>query len=115
MTKADVLRMVVVQPDGCWKPHRKPNGKGYVSNGGKGGISHVTVYELWHGPLPRTAGGKKFQVDHRCRNRWCWSPFHLRPATNATNSWIADIHKRGQQSRRHLRMARLLHDHVGRP
>ena len=41
---------------------------------------HVIAYELANGPVPE---GK--EIDHRCLNRLCVNPAHLRLATHAQN------------------------------
>lgn len=43
--------------------------------------AHHVAYQLTHGEIPRG-----MQVDHRCRNRSCVNPDHLRLATSKQNS-----------------------------
>lgn len=69
--------------DGCWPwtASRDRNGYGQFGLGGKMRRAHRVAYELATGrPIP--AG---MQVDHRCRNRPCVRPDHLRLATNKQN------------------------------
>lgn len=56
-------------------------GYGAVHWEGRKRGAHVIAYELTYGPLP--AG---MVPDHRCRNRACVNPEHLRPATHKQNA-----------------------------
>lgn len=66
----------------CWLwtavKHRK--GYGQFGNGQKIVQAHRFSYELANGPIP-----DGMQVDHRCHNRACVNPAHLRLATNKQN------------------------------
>lgn len=69
---------------GCWLWTRAidpSTGYGRVHVGGTSGYAHRVAYELTNGPIP--AG---MMVDHKCRNRGCVNPDHLRIATNKQNA-----------------------------
>ena len=72
-----------VSPDGCheWKRTRYNTGYGKVTTMGKQTTAHRTAYELFVGPIP-----DGLVVRHRCRNRGCCNPDHLRLGTAADNS-----------------------------
>lgn len=57
-----------------------PNGYGrfYLGNGLV--VAHVVAYVLEVGDIP-----KGMEVDHRCRNKRCCNPSHLRLATHKQN------------------------------
>ncbi|MGW0134854.1 HNH endonuclease [Streptomyces sp. NPDC003299] len=61
---------------------RATNAKGYGRfwADGRNRLAHVYAYEQAHGPVP--AG---HDVDHRCRNRRCVNPAHLRALTHRDN------------------------------
>lgn len=71
----------------CWRWTAKITRDGYgcftVKRNGKTKFygAHRFAYELTSGPIP--AG---MQVDHRCFNRWCVRPEHLRLASNRQNA-----------------------------
>jgi hypothetical protein len=71
--------------DGCWPwiAKRRRDGYGcFFINGGKATrAAHRVAYEL--------ATGEQLgdlQIDHRCHNKACCNPLHLRPVTNKQNS-----------------------------
>jgi hypothetical protein len=47
-------------------------------------LVHRWLYELAIGPVP---AGRV--LDHRCRNRDCCNPLHLKPVTNRVNIFVA--------------------------
>ena len=71
------------QSDGCWIRLGCNDDKGYgrhYANGDKK-MAHEVVYEELAGPIP----DDKF-IDHKCRNKSCVNPAHLRIATRSQNS-----------------------------
>lgn len=72
-------RFVAGEPDVCWL---WLGGRcGDYGAFGKGRYAHQHAFERAHGPIPDGS-----HVDHRCRNRMCVNPAHLRLATNRQNS-----------------------------
>lgn len=69
--------------NGCWEWSAAVTAGGY----GQFGVGQGTVYahrfswELANGPIP-----SGMMVDHRCANRRCINPSHLRLVTNAQNN-----------------------------
>ena len=71
----------VEKTDNCWNwIAGTVTGYGLHSAGGKRVLAHRFAYELLVGAIP--AG---MQLDHRCHNRRCVNPDHLRPVTNGQN------------------------------
>lgn len=64
-----------------WTGGRSREGYGKIRHPGRGRHAHQVAYELAHGPVPLG-----HVIDHRCRNRACINPDHLRPATAKTNA-----------------------------
>ena len=68
--------------DGCWVwlgcTH---NGYGAVTRNGRSLQAHRLVFETLREPIPHGA-----QIDHRCRNRACVNPEHLRLASQSQNN-----------------------------
>src|SRR6185312_2134418 len=46
----------------------------------KNTLAHRLIFQLFHGPIP-----ERMLVDHKCHNRHCINPEHLRLATSAEN------------------------------
>lgn len=67
---------------GCWNWVGWNDGKGYgkIEIEGFGHYIHIITYTLWHGDVP-----EGFEVDHKCLNRSCSNPEHLRPLTRQAN------------------------------
>lgn len=66
----------------CWQWTDGVTHKGYGQfNAGKIVAAHRYVYRLTYGSIPTGA-----QVEHKCRNRRCVNPAHLRLATNKQNA-----------------------------
>lgn len=70
---------------------------------------HVEVYRAFRGEVPPGA-----IVEHKCANPSCCNPMHLRLGNRSMNTLHAYARKHGQMSRRNLRVARLMHEEVGR-
>ena len=68
-------------PD-CWLWLGAPSGAGYgmIKHGGRPQYAHRVSYEVNVGPIP-----DGMQVDHKCRNRMCVNPKHLRVVTDGEN------------------------------
>lgn len=97
--------MVVIRPDGCWVRKQAPQRKsGYANHN-----FHRTVWEVWNGKQP-----KGMELDHRCRRRECCNPDHLRLVTKAFNQHVGYVARTGQMTARDLKVARLMHDEVGK-
>lgn len=104
LSKVDVI-------DGHWIPRLKPNNAGYVQirdqDGNKVG-GHVLAYRLWKGEVPFG-----WQVDHgKGCPKSCWNPEHLKAVPRSVNQKLEWRRRRGQMSRRDLRIARYLHNIV---
>ena len=65
----------------CWLwTGTKRDGYGMIKREGVMAQAHRVSYEMTKGPIPEGA-----MLDHRCRNRSCVNPDHLRPVTNKQN------------------------------
>lgn len=74
----------VAKSPGCWEwtgAKFNKSGYGYVMREGHRQVAHRLSYKLNKGPVP-----EGLQVDHRCHNRLCVRPDHLRLATPSQNS-----------------------------
>lgn len=74
-------------PDGtfygqCWLFEEKlrPDGYGRTSVEGRQQLAHRSAYEALRGPIP-----EGLVIDHLCRVRHCFNPWHLEPVTGAEN------------------------------
>lgn len=66
---------------GCWEWFAATtNGYGQFKAQGRQAPAHRISWELLNGPIP-----ERMLVDHRCHNRQCVNPEHLRLVTNAQN------------------------------
>lgn len=66
----------------CWLWTGVVGNSGYASTyseGRRAGV-HRLVYEVFWGPIP-----VGLELDHLCRNRRCYNPWHLEPVTHAEN------------------------------
>ncbi len=63
-----------------WTKYLNPKGYGQFKYQGRDTAAHRAAYLMFVGSIP---SGK--QVDHRCRNRACVNPSHLRLVTNKQN------------------------------
>lgn len=66
----------------CWEWMAGTNaGYGSMSHEGKPKLAHRHSYELANGSIP-----EGMQIDHKCHNRLCVNPGHLRVVTNKQNT-----------------------------
>lgn len=82
LTVVDRFWSKVQKTDECWMwcGTKDTWGYGQFSVRGKYVPSHRYVYELVNGPIP---AGR--QIDHRCHNRLCVNPAHLRAVSHKQN------------------------------
>jgi hypothetical protein len=79
-----------VDQNGCWVAnHVSPNGYGYVRVAGETRTGHSLTWEIMSGRRYRKSG--KLELDHICRNRGCWNPWHLKPATRQENAITREL------------------------
>jgi hypothetical protein len=74
--------------DECWIWPGADSGNGYgrISVDGKTRATHIVAYELFTGKrVPRG-----WVLDHRCRNRGCYNPRHLKPVPGVVNTLIGE-------------------------
>jgi len=69
----------------CWEWQGSLDASGYgrcgkIINGHQEKYAHRAVYRAFVGPIP-----DGHEIDHRCRNRRCGNPRHLRPLTHQEN------------------------------
>lgn len=75
------------EPECCWPWMRSVGSHGYGQVGWHVGgkrvmfLAHRVAWALAHGPIP-----EGLTIDHKCRNRRCCNPAHLRLLTRAANS-----------------------------
>lgn len=81
--KRKALIAARITRDGCWIPRRlRPNQQGYVrvrTPHGQRGL-HRVAYEQLRGPVDQ-----QLDLDHLCRVRRCFNPWHLEPVTAMEN------------------------------
>jgi hypothetical protein len=72
----------VRKSDGCWEwtAGKAAAGYGIIRYRGTDHLAHRVSYELKIGPIP-----EGMQIDHKCHNRACVNPEHLRIATDGLN------------------------------
>lgn len=75
--------LLVIQENGCWEKQgfRHPEGYGSMYFRGRQYRSHVLMYKLTRGDVP-----KGMVVMHKCDNPPCCNPDHLRLGTKADNN-----------------------------
>ena len=72
----------VLKTDSCWEwiGYKQPKGYGVFRFHGSAKLAHRVAYELERGPI---ADG--IEIDHKCHNRGCVNPEHLRAVTHKQN------------------------------
>ena len=83
MTKLQYVLNRVATDDsiGCWR-WEGATIKGYSCMYAYGGTKyvHIIAYESRFGPVP-----DDMELDHKCRNTWCWNPNCQDPVTHIEN------------------------------
>jgi len=64
-----------------WTAYKKPDGYGMFTAYSGTALAHRISYEMEHGPI---ADG--LEIDHKCHNRACVKPAHLRATTHKKNT-----------------------------
>ena len=87
-------------PQECWPwtSERKVKGYGSIGRGGRGGgnaLAHRVVWELTHGPIPKSSDYHGMVVMHRCDNRLCCNPAHLVLGSQSDN--VRDMDAKGRR------------------
>jgi len=84
-------------PDGCWLWTGSPGVRGYgrIYLRGAAWQVHRLIYELFVGPIP-----EGLVLHHRCRNKRCCNPAHLKVVTQAENVALDALACAGSKSRR---------------
>lgn len=77
-----------VSDSGCWEwaGYRSPEGYGRVGIRSKSQVAHRAYWEEVNGPVP-----KGMVLDHKCRNRACINPDHLRVVTVGQNNHMGKV------------------------
>lgn len=72
----------VEKGEGCWEwTASKIKGHGRLKDKGRTVYAHRLSYEIHAGPIP-----EGMEIDHRCHNRGCVNPNHLRVVTPKQNN-----------------------------
>lgn len=79
--------------DRCWEwpAAIHPKGYGWLTCKGRNLFAHRMLYEMAYGPIP-----DDLIVMHRCDNRLCINPAHLRLGTHVDN--VADMDAKGRRA-----------------
>lgn len=87
-----------VTESGCWEYHGWKDGDGYrkIRVRGQGWYVHRYVWTLVNGHIPRNG-----EIEHKCLNRACFNPDHLKRGTRLTN--MREMHIRKKKNERKKR------------
>jgi len=94
LTLAEMRRLLAnirQSPDECWLWTGYVDGDGYGRICIRGAYWHVhrMIYELMLGPVPLDC-----ILHHRCKNKRCCNPLHLKPATRSLHIELDDVHRK---------------------
>jgi len=86
--------------DECWPwtAKRKTAGYGSIGLGSRSSgsaLAHRIVWELIHGPIPKSSDHHGMVVMHTCDNRLCCNPNHLRLGRQSDN--VRDMDLKGRR------------------
>lgn len=76
-----------------WTASTGSHGYGHISVDGQMRTAHRIAWELTNGPIP-----DGMDLDHRCGNRACVNPAHLRVVTRSQNNQHRTINQRNNTS-----------------
>ena len=85
----------VKKTPGCWEwtAATTSNGYGQFSVDGRYRRAHRVAWEMTNGPIP-----EGMELDHRCANKRCVNPAHLRVTTRSQNMQHRTINQRNNTS-----------------
>lgn len=83
-------QVLIGGPNECWLWQSKSRVTGYgtIGMGGRGAkkeLSHRVAWLLTYGEIPERSGHHGAVVRHKCANRLCCNPSHLKIGTQADN------------------------------
>jgi hypothetical protein len=88
-TVSDIGKKIIFKESGCWELKTKPGNFGYQRHKMRNSAGVVVLYGIAHrvswliSGMSVTPG---LVLDHKCRNRGCINPHHLREVTQQENT-----------------------------
>ena len=88
-TASDIGKKIVFRESGCWELKTKTGNNGYQRHKIRNNDGIVVLYGIAHRISWLISGMKvtpELVLDHKCRNRGCVNPHHLREVTQQENT-----------------------------